>query len=123
MGAIKGKNSIIFSILSGEYQFYNGRTRQTSCITLSENEKGKLVCDQDMLIESIEFASFGDPNESCGNLNFGRCHSPFSRNVIEEKCVCQQSCVVSSNEELYGDMDCYLGEKKLSVQYTCAHKF
>lgn len=46
--------------------------------------KALLTCPDEMVIEEIVFASFGNPEGFCGNFTIGSCHSPHARIVAEK---------------------------------------
>ncbi|KAG1359433.1 putative beta-galactosidase 7-like [Cocos nucifera] len=43
-----------------------------------------LKCNDNKVIRSIAFASFGNPTGACGNFTVGTCHSPQAASIVEK---------------------------------------
>lgn len=46
--------------------------------------KALLMCPDEMVVEEIVFASFGNPEGLCGNFTIGSCHSPNAKIIAEQ---------------------------------------
>ncbi|XP_057500684.1 beta-galactosidase 13-like [Actinidia eriantha] len=81
-----------------------------------------LTCPDGKKIKFVDFASFGDPFGSCGNFVEGKCTSPNSKKVVEEKCLGKNSCSIPLERETFGgkrDDGCPDITKVLAVQVRC----
>ncbi|XP_010941318.1 beta-galactosidase 11 [Elaeis guineensis] len=82
-----------------------------------------LKCDDNKVIRSIAFASFGNPTGACGNFTVGTCHSPQAASVVEKACLEKNSCVLPVSAQAYGaDPACPGTTSTLVVQAKCARK-
>ncbi|CAN6483267.1 unnamed protein product [Victoria cruziana] len=71
----------------------------------------------DRLCSSIKFASFGDPQRSCGAYQIGSCHAPNSQSIMEKACLGRESCLVSLFEDFKSN--CRLPTLSLVVEALC----
>lgn len=46
--------------------------------------KALLTCPDEMVVEEIVFASFGNPGGLCGNFTIGSCHAPDAKIIAEQ---------------------------------------
>ena len=51
-----------------------------------------LKCSGTKKIAAVEFASFGNPNGTCGNFTLGSCNAPASKQVIEKVTIINFVC-------------------------------
>ena len=83
----------------------------------------RITCPDDMTIESIAFASYGNPTGSCGegpsSLKFGTCHAASSKQVVEQLCVGKSSCTVMATNEAFSGDPCQGTRKRLAVTANC----
>lgn len=49
-----------------------------------DKPRAYLKCDDEKVIRSIAFASFGNPTGACGNFTVGNCHSPQTASIVEK---------------------------------------
>ncbi|KAJ6713278.1 BETA-GALACTOSIDASE 7 [Salix purpurea] len=92
----------------------------SACINAEENRKIELSC-QGRQISAVKFASFGNPQGSCGSFVKGYCEgSKDASSVVEKACVGQESCTVDVSEDTFGSTTC--GDdviKTLAVEAIC----
>lgn len=70
-------------------------------------------------IDTIEFASFGLPNGTCGDYTQG-CHSATSMDTVRAACLGKTSCAVLAETSTFGGPDPCPGQaKRLVIQATC----
>ncbi|KAG2698497.1 hypothetical protein I3843_07G153500 [Carya illinoinensis] len=82
--------------------------------------KVHLQCATGQSISTIKFASFGTPSGTCGSFQKGTCHAPNSLEVLEKKCVGQESCMVTMSDTKFGADPCPNVLKRLSVEANCS---
>lgn len=58
-----------------------------------------LKCPNNRDIVSVEFASFGDPNGSCGSFVMGKCHAAISKEIVEQVKYCYQHVTLSHKKK------------------------
>ncbi|PKA66373.1 Beta-galactosidase 13 [Apostasia shenzhenica] len=79
--------------------------------------KGHLRCPKHKVIQSVTFASFGNPSSMCGNFTVGNCHAPHTLTIVNKACVGRTSCVLPVKGEAYGaNPNCPGTEATLAVQ-------
>ncbi|KAF9688767.1 hypothetical protein SADUNF_Sadunf01G0022400 [Salix dunnii] len=92
----------------------------SACINAEENKKIELSC-QGRQISAVKFASFGNPQGSCGSFVKGYCEgSKDASSVVEKACVGQESCTIDVSEDSFGSTTC--GDdviKTLAVEAIC----
>ncbi|KAJ6341052.1 hypothetical protein OIU78_009264 [Salix suchowensis] len=92
----------------------------SACINAEENRKIELSC-QGRQISAVKFASFGNPQGSCGSFVKGYCEgSKDASSVVEKACVGQESCTIDVSEDTFGSTTC--GDdviKTLAVEAIC----
>lgn len=89
----EGSNTLgLFEEVGGEPSGVSIQTVHNDRLCSSASAKGsgddkKLVhlqCPSGRTISSIKFASFGDPQRSCGAYQIGSCHAPNSQSIMEK---------------------------------------
>ncbi|KAL6219204.1 hypothetical protein ACLB2K_012410 [Fragaria x ananassa] len=60
-----------------------------------------LNCPDYKKISKIEFASYGNPDGSCGALTMGTCNAPESKKVVEDLCLGKMICTVPLDPKLF----------------------
>ncbi|KAI9114113.1 hypothetical protein K1719_014763 [Acacia pycnantha] len=91
----------------------------TACGTTYENHTLELSC-QSRPISAIKFASFGDPQGTCGSFYKGTCESSNNAlSIIEKACVGKQSCSIDVTENTFGSTNCGNITKRLAVETVC----
>ena len=89
----------------------------TICGTGTENQNVVLSAPAGAKITAINFASYGNPNGSCGNFTQGWCHAANSKSVVEGYALQNNSAVIPASNGIFGD-PCYGTVKRLNVQAT-----
>ncbi|XP_078448276.1 beta-galactosidase 11-like [Wolffia australiana] len=85
--------------------------------------RAQLKCDEGKVVNSVVFASFGNPGGACGNLTVGSCHAPATRSVVEKACLGKTTCMLPVKGEAYGaDPDCPGTTSTLAVQVKCSRR-
>ncbi|KAJ6822636.1 beta-galactosidase-like [Iris pallida] len=92
-----------------------GNVPQGKTLTLSCKGYGRTIA-------AIDFASFGDPQGSCGSFEKGKCESKGAAPAVEKECLGKESCSLEAGDEFFGvDSDCGSNfNKRLAVQATCS---
>ncbi|KAF3327137.1 beta-galactosidase 6 isoform X1 [Carex littledalei] len=92
-------------------------------MTVSIQKPGPLVhltCPgPDQIINEIKFASFGNPQGTCGSYSHGECSSTDALTVVEQACVGTNSCSVAVSIKAFGD-PCKGVTKSLAIEATCS---
>ena len=96
-----------------------GATGTPVCASVAEAAKATLSCPQGQIINSVTFASFGNPTGTCGNFAKGTCDAKASLTRVQSICVGRNSCSVPAAIGTFGD-PCNGTTKSLDVQVTCA---
>ncbi|KAL4643890.1 hypothetical protein ACB092_02G123900 [Castanea dentata] len=78
-----------------------------------------LRCDDEHVIASIKFASYGTPQGSCQKFSKGNCHAPSSFSVVSEACLGRNSCYIGISNTVFGSDPCRGIVKTLAVEARC----
>lgn len=70
-------------------------------------------------ITKVVFASFGNPEGSCGYQRYGNCHSPDSLKIVEELCLNKTQCTIPTGATNWRNTSCPGIMKWLSVALLC----
>uniref|UniRef100_A0A0E0LXQ1 Beta-galactosidase n=1 Tax=Oryza punctata TaxID=4537 RepID=A0A0E0LXQ1_ORYPU len=82
-----------------------------------------LSCPPKKTIQSVVFASYGNPLGICGNYTIGSCHAPRTKEVVEKACVGRKTCSLVVASEVYGgDVNCPGTTATLAVQAKCSKR-
>uniref|UniRef100_A0A0D3H2X4 Beta-galactosidase n=1 Tax=Oryza barthii TaxID=65489 RepID=A0A0D3H2X4_9ORYZ len=82
-----------------------------------------LSCPTKKTIQSVVFASYGNPLGICGNYTVGSCHAPRTKEVVEKACVGRKTCSLVVSSEVYGgDVHCPGTTGTLAVQAKCSKR-
>uniref|UniRef100_A0A0D9XAK8 Beta-galactosidase n=1 Tax=Leersia perrieri TaxID=77586 RepID=A0A0D9XAK8_9ORYZ len=85
--------------------------------------KAVLSCPPKKTIQSIVFASYGNPLGICGNYTFGSCHAARTKEVVEKACVGKKTCSLTVSHDAYGgDVNCPGTTATLAVQAKCSKR-
>ena len=90
---------------------------QTICGTANEGGTVTLTAPAGNVILSIDFASYGTPNGSCGSFTIGACHASTSVSVCTATFVGQTSASINATNAVFGD-PCVGTGKRLYIQAT-----
>ncbi|KAK1301411.1 Beta-galactosidase 7 [Acorus calamus] len=94
-------------------------TMGTVCADLEEGHTMNLACQGGHTIGSVGFASFGDPQGTCGGFSEGTCNGVDALAIVEEACFGKTECSIDVNEEMFGSVDCGGITRRLAVQAKC----
>ncbi|KAM7260316.1 hypothetical protein ACFE04_016057 [Oxalis oulophora] len=93
---------------------------KTVCGLANENNTLELSCQSGQQISEIQFASFGDPEGTCGSYKKGSYEATQSVEVVEKYCVGKESCSLMVTNSLFGvEKGGFVGSK-LGVQAVCS---
>ncbi|KAJ9695245.1 hypothetical protein PVL29_010635 [Vitis rotundifolia] len=78
-------------------------------------------------ISGIKFASFGDPQGTCGKpfatgsqvFEKGTCEAADALSIIQKLCVGKYSCSIDVSEQILGPAGCTADTKRLAVEAIC----
>ena len=87
----------------------------TICGTAVENQNATLTAPAGLLINNIDFASYGTPNGTCGNFTIGSCHATNSITKLSPYLLGNNSGTVPATNGLFGD-PCGGTVKRLYIQ-------
>lgn len=90
---------------------------QIICGTAPEGGSVTLTAPANATITSINFASYGTPNGSCGSFTIGGCHASNSQAICASIFVGQNSASISATNGVFGD-PCGGTAKRLYIQAT-----
>ncbi|XP_031250570.1 beta-galactosidase 3-like [Pistacia vera] len=80
-----------------------------------------LKCPKNSSISEVKFASFGNPEGTCGSYRKGHCHDPTSTSVIEMACLNKNECAIELTDETFDKVYCTCEtKKKLAVEVVCS---
>lgn len=94
-----------------------GSNAQTICGTANEGGVVTLTAPAGYVIVSIDFASYGTPNGSCGSFTIGGCHASNSVSICSTAFVGQNAASINATNAVFGD-PCSGTVKRLYVQAT-----
>ncbi|XP_054819914.1 beta-galactosidase 15-like [Prosopis cineraria] len=117
-----GDNTLVLlEEMGGNPSYVNFRTVSvgTACGNAYENHSLELSC-QSRSISAIKFASFGNPQGTCGSFYKGTCESNNDAlSIIEKACVGKQTCSIDISERTFGSTNCGNITKRLAVEAVC----
>jgi large repetitive protein len=85
------------------------------CGTAVENQNVTITAPPGTVITSIEFASYGTPNGTCGNFTIGVCHAANSIAVVAPYLIGLNSGTIPATNGIFGD-PCFGTVKRLFIQ-------
>ncbi|RVW43989.1 Beta-galactosidase 15 [Vitis vinifera] len=112
---------VLFEEFGGNPSLVNFQTVTigTACGNAYENNVLELAC-QNRPISDIKFASFGDPQGSCGSFSKGSCEgNKDALDIIKKACVGKESCSLDVSEKAFGSTSCGSIPKRLAVEAVC----
>ena len=71
------------------------------------------------VIDNVLFASFGNPTGGCGRYRVGSCHAPNSQPLVEKLCMGKNTCVVPTDEAMWGGVVCQGQTRWMVVSVQC----
>lgn len=90
----------------------------TVCGTADEGSSTTLSCPDGEIIDSVVFASYGNPEGTCGAFTLGDCQSGSSKSMVQSLCVGRRACTVPAANATFGD-PCNSTVKNLAVEVQC----
>lgn len=90
---------------------------QVLCGTANEGGTITLTAPSGKVFISIDFASYGTPNGTCGSFTTGGCHATNSQSICSGIFVGQNSASIGANNGVFGD-PCGGTPKRLYIQAT-----
>ncbi|CAL9757931.1 unnamed protein product [Musa acuminata subsp. burmannicoides] len=91
-----------------------------ACASGSEGDTLSLSCHRGRTISSVDFASFEEPEGTCGAFEGGKgCSSDEAFAVIKDSCLGKESCSIEITEEFGKSCGTLPSPRKLVVQVTC----
>ncbi|KAI3996224.1 hypothetical protein MKX01_026692 [Papaver californicum] len=115
---------ILFEEFGGNPSEVNFQTIKVGsiCANAYEGRSLDLTCHGNgRTISAITFASFGDPQGSCGSFEKGICDSENLIKVVEESCLGKANCSIYVSEKTLGSTACGAGTKnRLAVEAICS---
>ena len=107
MGVIAGVNAVndglIFTIDAGNQFCYPKFSYGTLCGSANENGTVTLTCPTGAIFDQINYASYGNPNGSCGLYANGSCHSAISQTTCELYFLNKSTATISASNGVFGD--------------------
>ncbi|KAJ4717252.1 Beta-galactosidase [Melia azedarach] len=91
----------------------------TVCGNAYEGNNLELHCQGDGRISEIQFASFGDPQGTCGSFKIGNYEATQSIAVVERLCIGRPSCGVNVSQSTFGFNSWGNLTSRLAVQAVC----
>jgi hypothetical protein len=88
---------------------------QVLCGTAPEGGTVTLTAPPGNTFVSVEFASYGTPNGTCGSFTLGPCHAANSQSIAEAALIGNSSASISATNGLFGD-PCGGTVKRLYIQ-------
>jgi len=95
----------------------NSAFSQTLCGMANENGTVTITAPPGNFITSVQFASYGTPDGSCGSFTIGACHAANSLAICEAAYIGNNSASVAASNGVFGD-PCNGTVKRLYVQVT-----
>ena len=92
---------------------------QLVCQTKTENTTLSLACPAGTVVTSVDFASYGTPQGTCGTYQVGTCKADVAA-ALKSACLTKASCSVSASNVSFGGDPCLGTPKSLAVQVTCS---
>ncbi|KAK4257779.1 hypothetical protein QN277_007322 [Acacia crassicarpa] len=111
------KRFVCADISDGQAALKNGHMFKSGKIY---RPKAHLQCSPGQKISEIKFASYGQPQGTCGNFLEGSCHANRSYDAAKRNCIGKQSCFVTVAPEVFGGDPCPGNSKKFSIEALCS---
>ncbi|MBK7030467.1 MAG: hypothetical protein IPH45_15250 [Bacteroidales bacterium] len=69
----------------------------------SEGQSFTLTAPPGKVFTSVDFASYGTPDGTCGNFTLGSCHATSTKAIVESLVIGQNSVTLTQNYQIFGD--------------------
>lgn len=90
---------------------------QVLCGTAGEGGVVTLTAPPGNVFTSVEFASYGTPNGTCGSFTNGACHAANSMSIVSAALIGMNSASINATNGVFGD-PCSGTVKRLYIQAT-----
>ncbi|KAJ4917485.1 beta-galactosidase 15 [Raphanus sativus] len=118
----EGDNTLVlFEEMGGNPSLVNFQTTRVGSVCANVYEKNviELSCDKKP-ISAIKFASFGNPDGSCGSFEKGTCEGNKNTvDILTQECVGKEKCSIDVSTEKFGASDCSGAARRLAVEAIC----
>ncbi|CAD5194786.1 unnamed protein product [Musa acuminata subsp. malaccensis] len=118
----KGPNTLIlFEEVGGDPSQVSLQTVTigTVCANVVEGSILELSCQGSRSFSKIQFASFGNPEGSCGSFKKGSCEAPDALAVVKKACIGRSNCSINVTANAFGPSECSDLSRRLAVQAIC----
>ncbi|KAK9275963.1 hypothetical protein L1049_023238 [Liquidambar formosana] len=112
---------VLFEEFGGNPSLVNFQTVTVGTVCGNAYEKNtlELAC-QGRPISAIKFASFGDPQGTCGSFGKGSCEGKKDAlSIIQNACIGKETCSIEASEDIFGLTSCGDVTKRLVVEAVC----
>ncbi|XP_064966420.1 beta-galactosidase 13-like [Musa acuminata AAA Group] len=94
----------------------------TACASASASEGDvlSLSCQGGRTISSVDFATFGEPDGTCGAYVSGGCVSHEAVAILKDACLGRDSCSIQISDKIGTSCAKLASPRKLVVQVTCS---
>ncbi|KAL5740697.1 hypothetical protein ACOSQ2_029877 [Xanthoceras sorbifolium] len=89
------------------------------CANANDGTNLELSCQGGRVFSDIKFASFGEPQGTCGSFKRGSCEAPWALSFIKNRCLGREKCVIPVSEYWLGPTGCHAAEYRLAVEAVC----
>ncbi|KAK3012859.1 hypothetical protein RJ639_008822 [Escallonia herrerae] len=101
-------------------RFWPSFVAGSTCGNTYEGNTLELSCQGGRTISEIQFASFGDPQGTCGSSKKGSCEAANALSVIQKAYIGKEACAINVSEAAFGSTNCSNNViKRLAVQAAC----
>jgi hypothetical protein len=90
------------------------------CGTADEGARATLTCPSNLVIRSVDFASYGTPTGACAGFATSACDAATSLGVVQTACLGGSTCTVTADNATFGD-PCSGTRKHLYIEATCSN--
>ena len=92
----------------------------TVCGTAAENGTVAMIAPVGKVFTSVQFASYGNPDGTCGAFSLGACHATNSKSIVEGYLIGNGGTVnIPATNAVFGD-PCLGTGKRLYIQATAS---
>jgi len=85
-----------------------------------EDKVTRITCPSGSIISDVNFASYGNPEGSCGSYTVGPCHAPNSMNIVSNECLNQTTCSMTPSHGVFDLSECHDEAMQLYAEVLCS---
>jgi hypothetical protein len=85
-----------------------------------EDKITRITCPSGSIISAIRFASYGNPEGSCGSYTEGPCHALKSMKLVSRECLNQTTCSMTPSHGLFDLSECHDEAMQLYAEVLCS---